>query len=78
MPGKHRKHTPITSKAQQGLFGAELGRRKKGLKRRMKGITTGELRGHLKESGGKKLPERKKGKEWFQAEYRRSKRKGRK
>jgi len=51
-----RKHTPITSKKQRGLFGAELRRRKAGKKRRMKGITTAELRSHLTESKGKKLP----------------------
>lgn len=54
--GAHRKHTPITSEKQRGLFGAELARRKKGQKGRMKGITTEELRGHLKESKGKGLP----------------------
>lgn len=57
MEGKHRKHTPITSKKQQGLFGTELARRRAGKQRRMKGITTKELESHLKESGGKKLPE---------------------
>ena len=65
MPGKGcrksgRKHTPITSKKQRGLFGAELARRKAGKARRMKGITTTELRRHLKESKGKKLPKRAK------------------
>jgi len=54
-PGKHRKHTPITSEAQQGLFGAELARRRAGKEPRMKGITTKELERHLKESKGKKL-----------------------
>ena len=44
------------SKAQQGLFGAELARRRKGLTPRMKSITTTELKSHLKESKGKKLP----------------------
>lgn len=63
MPGKcckkhGRKHTPITSKAQRGLFGAELARRRASKKRRMKGITTKELVSHLKESKGKKLPKR--------------------
>jgi hypothetical protein len=53
---KHRKHTPITSKAQRGKFGAELRRRREGKKSRMKGITTAELRSHLKESKGKSLP----------------------
>jgi hypothetical protein len=66
MPGKgcrkkgKRKHTPITSKAQQGLFGSELKRRRTGKKRKMKSITTKELRSHLKESKGKKLPARAK------------------
>lgn len=60
MPKCHRKHTPITSKKQQGLFGAEYSRRKEGRYPRMKGITTGELRSHLKESGGKNLPLRAK------------------
>lgn len=58
MPCKHRKHTPIVSKKQRGLFGAELARRKKGKKGRMKGITVAELRRHLKESKGKKLPKK--------------------
>jgi hypothetical protein len=61
MPGKHRKHTPIVSKAQRGLFGAEYARRKAGKKPKMKGITRAELKGHLEESGGKKLPKRSKG-----------------
>ncbi len=54
-PGKHRKHTPITSEKQRGLFGAELSRREAGKEPRMPGITTKELRDHLKESKGKKL-----------------------
>lgn len=54
-----RKHTPITSKAQQGLFGSELARRRKGKKGRMAGITTAELESHLRESTGKKLPKRR-------------------
>lgn len=54
--GKHRKHTPITSEAQQGKFGAELARRRAGKARRMRGITTKELESHLEESKGKKLP----------------------
>jgi len=59
---KHRKHTPIVSEAQQGKFGAELARRRAGKKSRMPSITTAELRSHLKESKGKDLPARKKGK----------------
>ena len=58
---KHRKHTPIVSKAQQGKFGAELARRRAGKAKRMSGITTEELESHLEESGGKKLPARAKG-----------------
>lgn len=58
--GNHRKHTPITSEAQQGKFGAELRRRRKGKKRLMGGITTKELESHLHESKGKNLPKRKK------------------
>lgn len=56
----HRKHTPITSEAQRGLFGAELARRRAGKKGRMPGITVEELERHLEESGGKKLPARAK------------------
>ena len=56
----HRKHTPIVSEKQRGLFGAEYARRKAGKKGRMSGITTEELRSHLKESKGKKLPARAK------------------
>ena len=53
---EYKKHTPIVSEKQKGLFGSELARRKKGKKRKMKGITTKELRSHLKESAGKDLP----------------------
>ena len=51
-----RKHTPLVSKKQRGFFGAELARRRKGKKGRMKGITEEELARHLRESKGKKLP----------------------
>ncbi len=56
--GGVRKHTEIKSGAQRRLFGSELGRReeKKGIQ--MKGITTKELKSHLIESAGKKLPQR--------------------
>lgn len=61
MPKKvHRKHTPIVSERQRGLFGAEYARRKAGKKSRMSGITRAELKSHLEEVGGKKLPERSK------------------
>lgn len=56
MPGTHRKHTPIVSEKQQGLFGSELARRRAGLKPQMESITTAELVSHLKESKGKDLP----------------------
>lgn len=55
---KKKKHTPIVSEKQRGLFGAELARRRAGKARRMKGITTEELEGHLKESKGKQLVEK--------------------
>jgi hypothetical protein len=60
MPGRHNKkrHTPIVSEAQRGKFGAELRRRKLGLTPRMPSITTEELERHLRESKGKKLPQR--------------------
>ncbi len=61
MPNCGKKHTPITSKKQRGFFGAELARRREGKQSKMKGITTEELEGHLKESGGKKLPSRSSG-----------------
>ena len=53
-----RKHTPIVSEKQRGLFGAEYARRKAGKKGRMPGITKAELKGHLEEAGGKRLPEK--------------------
>jgi len=55
-----KKHTLITSDAQQGKFGAELARRRAGKKARMAGITDSELESHLHESKGKKLPKRAK------------------
>ena len=59
--GKHRKHTPITSKAQRGKFGAELARRRAGKEGQMPGISTAELEQHLREAKGKNLPERRGG-----------------
>ena len=58
MPGKHRKHTPIVSEAQQGMMGAELGRRRAGNEPMMPSMTTAELESHLHESAGKDLPAR--------------------
>lgn len=62
MPGKGcgkrgRKHTPITSKAQRGFFGAELARKRAG-KRGRTSMSQEELERHLKESKGKKLPKK--------------------
>ena len=54
---KRRKHTPIVSKAQQGFFGAELARLRAG-KATQTEMSEQELREHLIESGGKKLPKR--------------------
>jgi hypothetical protein len=55
----HRRHTPIVSESQRGLFGAEYQRRKEGKHPMMPSITTEELRSHLKESKGKELPKKK-------------------
>ena len=69
---KHRKHTPITSKAQQGAMGAAYSAKKGktpvsklfGPSLQMyKGMSGTELKSHLQESGGKKLP-KKKGSGW--------------
>ena len=57
MPGKHckgRKHTPIVSKAQRGLFGARAG----GKKTKATGLTIKEAKRHMREVAGKKLPKR--------------------
>lgn len=48
----HRKHTPITSERQRGLFGAVAG----GKKTKAKGLSVEEAKRHLKEVKGKKLP----------------------
>ena len=56
MSGKRcKKHTPIVSRKQQRLFGAELGRKKRGKKGKTK-MGKKVLKRHLKESKGKKLP----------------------
>ncbi len=53
-PGKkHRKHTPIVSKKQAGLFGAEYARKKAGKKGKTK-MGKAVLKRHLKEYGRKK------------------------
>jgi len=51
-----RKHTPIVSKAQKRLFGAVAG----GKRTKASGLSRKEAKRHLKESKGKRLPERKK------------------
>lgn len=51
-----RPHTPIVSKAQQGMMGAELAKREKGKEGKMPSMTTKELKSHLKESAEKSLP----------------------
>ena len=50
-----RKHTSVTSKSQLGFFGAELGRKKRGMKGKTD-MSVAELRRHIKEVKGKKLP----------------------
>jgi hypothetical protein len=52
-----RQHTPIVSRAQAGLFGAELNRLRSG-KKTKSGMDEATLARHLKESAGKNLPER--------------------
>lgn len=61
MPGKGckksgRKHTPIVSKAQRGLFGARAG----GKKTKARGLSVAEAKRHMREVKGKKLPARAK------------------
>ncbi len=53
--GKHRKHTPITSKAQRRLFGAVAS----GQKTKVTGLSKAEAKRHLKEVEGKELKARK-------------------
>ena len=66
-PKKKRKHTPIVSKAQRGAMGAAYAAKRgkipksklKGPAREMaKSMPKAELRRHLKESKGKKLPQK--------------------
>lgn len=54
-----KAHTPIVSKVQRGMMGAELARRRAGKKGRMSGMSEKELESHLRESKGKNLPKRK-------------------
>ena len=54
--GNPRKHTPIVSKKQRGLFGAVAG----GKKTKATGLSVAEAKKHMKEVAGKKLPLRAK------------------
>jgi len=61
---KHRKHTPIVSGSQRGAFGSAYGAKKAGKAKPSKTpasiwqIPMGELKSHLSEAGGKKLPKK--------------------
>lgn len=57
--GKHRKHTPIKSRAEFGFMGTEYARKKKGKKGKTD-MPLAELKRHIKEAKGKKLPARAK------------------
>jgi hypothetical protein len=50
-----RKHTPITSQKEQGLFGADL-RRKRAGEKTVTGMSEADLVSHLEESKGRDLP----------------------
>jgi hypothetical protein len=52
-----RKHTPIVSKKQFGFFGSEYARKKAGKKGKTD-MSLAELKRHIKEAKGKKLPKR--------------------
>ena len=52
--GCTRKHTSIVSRRQQRLFGAVAG----GKRTKAEGLSVELAKRHLKESKGKKLPER--------------------
>lgn len=52
---KGRKHTPIVSQKQRGLFGAVAG----GKKTKATGLSMAEAKRHLKEVKGKTLPKKK-------------------
>ena len=59
MPKHKRKvHTPIVTEQQRKFFGAELGRLRAG-EPRVTAMPEEELRRHLKEVSGKRLPKRK-------------------
>lgn len=47
MPGKHKAHTPIVSKKQRGLFGAELARHRQEIEQLQAGCEHGRLSGWM-------------------------------
>jgi len=69
MPGKHRKghrkHTPIVSKSQRGAMGSAYAAKKAGRGKPKQTplaiwkMSQANLKRHLEESSGKKLPKRK-------------------
>jgi hypothetical protein len=66
-----RKHTPLTSKAERGIYGALYGARKEGkpvpsyVPESLKNVSQDVLKMHLEEAAGKKLPKHaKKSKGW--------------
>jgi hypothetical protein len=64
----HRKHTPLTSIAERGIYGAAYGAKKAGKSKpdfvpeSVWKLSLEVLKMHLEESKGKKLPEHVKGK----------------
>ena len=54
MPCSGRKHTPIVSEKQRGLFGHWLSNPKS----RPSSISKSEVKSHLEETKGKSLPEK--------------------
>lgn len=73
MPGKHRKHTPIMSKSEQGAMGVAYSAKKGEIpvselrgpaKEMYESMPEAELKRHLEESAGKKLPHKVKKKKF--------------
>ena len=62
--GGHRKHTPIVSKKQRGLFGAAYGAKRSGkpmpsyVPESLANVSASVLKAHIEEAGRKKLPKR--------------------
>ena len=62
----HRKHTPIVSRKQQGLFGAAYGAKKRGepmpsyVPKSLANVSASVLKSHIEEVGKKRLPKRAK------------------